>query len=485
MRDVRVCFVSSEVVPFAKTGGLADVSGALPKYLAANGCEVRVFMPLYSSIDLSRYTAYRVDFLQNISIRFGTRDLTFSVLTADLPHSNAAVYFIDAPSMFHRGSIYTDDRDEHLRFAVFSRAVIESCQRMGWSPDVMHCNDWQSSLIPLYLKRVYNWDRLFAPTRTVLTIHNIGYQGIFPSSALRDIGLDGAKDMVEGEDLRRGIVNALKTGIIHADLVTTVSETYAREIQTSDGGAGLEGYLRARAGSLVGIVNGVDYNEWSPEKDSHIPFRYSSGDLSGKELDKVNLHERLNLVYDPSAPLVGIVSRLTGQKGFDLCFDTLDLVLSRRNARFAILGSGEEKYERFFAELQGRYPGRVCFYRGFSTELAHLIEAGSDIFLMPSLYEPCGLNQIYSLKYGTVPIVRRTGGLADTVEQFDVGTGRGTGFVFERFTKQEMYWAIEFALHTYRNRQVWRRIMLNAMSMNFSWEAQVRKYISVYARLLS
>jgi starch synthase len=442
-------------------------------------------MPFYSSVDLSNYYVHRVDFLQNIPILFGDRYLTISVLTTRLPGSEVDVYFIDCPEMYHRGSIYTSDPDEHLRFAVLSRATIECCQRMGWGPDIMHCNDWQTALIPLYLKRVYNWDGLFSSTRTVLTIHNIAYQGAFPASALGDIGLDNYRDLLDQADLQYSVVNSLKTGIIHADLITTVSRTYAREIQTPEGGAGLDSYLRERSDSVLGIVNGVDYDEWSPEADRYIPYRYSIDDRSGKERDKADLLGRLNLHHDLSVPLLGIVSRLADQKGFDLFYDTLDLILGRRNVSLAVLGSGEERYERFFQELQGRWPGRVTFYRGFSTELAHLIEAGSDIFLMPSKFEPCGLNQIYSLRYGTIPVVRKTGGLADTVEQFDAITGMGTGFVFERYSKQELYWAMEFALHTYQNKPVWNHIMSNAMSKNYSWDAQAQKYISAYVRLLT
>lgn len=485
MQNLKVCFVASEVVPFAKTGGLADVSGALPKYLARYGCDVRVFMPLYSSVDLTGRLVHRVDFLQNIPILFGDRYLTISALTTRLPDSDVDVYFIDCPEMYYRGSIYTTDPDEHLRFAVLSRATIECCQRMGWGPDVMHCNDWQTGLIPLYLKSVYNWDALFATTRTVLTIHNIAYQGAFPASALDDIGLGPHRDTLDQIDLEYEVVNSLKTGILHADLITTVSRTYAREIQTPEGGAGLDPYLRGRTDAVIGIVNGVDYSEWSPEMDAYIPHRYSADDLSGKERNKLDLLGRLNLHNDGSAPLIGIVSRLADQKGFDLFYDTFDLILARRNVSVAVLGSGEERYERYFQELQGRWPGRVAFYRGFSTELAHLIEAGSDIFLMPSKFEPCGLNQIYSLRYGTIPVVRKTGGLADTVEQFDAITGAGTGFVFDRYSKQELYWAIEFALHTYENKSVWGHIMQNAMSKNYSWDAQVQKYISAYVRLLT
>lgn len=483
MHGRRICFVSSEVAPFAKTGGLADVSGALPKYIAEAGYDVRVFMPFYSSIDTSRRDFHVVEFLRDIPIRFGNEWATFNVVTTRLPGSHVDIYFIDSPQFYHRSSIYTDDADEYLRFALLSRATLECCQRMGWSPDVVHCNDWQTALMPLYLRSLYSWDRLFARTRTILTIHNIAYQGVFSSGVIRALGLGDHAEMFSIDDLRTGIVNFMKTGIFYADILTTVSRTYAREIQTAEYGAGLEEYLGRRSDALYGIVNGVDYNEWSPERDTLIPHNYSIDDLSGKEQNKRLLMERLELAYDANAPLLGVVSRLTAQKGFDLFFDIMAPMLRRHNIRLAVLGSGEEKYERFFASLQGMFPGTVCFYQGFQNQLAHLIEAGSDIFLMPSQFEPCGLNQIYSLKYGTPPVVRRTGGLADTVQHYNAATGEGTGFVFEHFTAEGLQWGMEQAIATWHDRAAWRRLMRNAMSQNFSWEVQVREYLRLYEGL--
>jgi starch synthase len=480
MHGRRICFVSSEVAPFAKTGGLADVSGSLPKYVAGAGCDIRVFMPFYSSINTSRGEFHVVEFLRDIPLRFGDDWLTFNVVTTRLPNSAVDVYFIDCPSLYGRGRIYTDDHDEYLRFALLSRAAIECCQRMGWSPDVFHCNDWQTALIPLYLRAMYGWDRLFDATRTILTIHNIAYQGIFSSGIIHHLGLDSHAEMFGIDDLRAGIVNFLKTGIFYADVLTTVSRTYAHEIQTPEFGAGLEEYLRRRSDALFGIVNGVDYNEWSPERDTLIPCNFTIDDLSGKEEDKRILMRRLELDFDENAPLLGIVSRLTAQKGFDLFFDIMDAMLARHNFRLAVLGSGEDKYEGFFASLHERYRGRVCFYRGFQNELAHLIEAGSDIFLMPSQFEPCGLNQIYSLAYGTIPVVRKTGGLADTVQGFDPATGEGTGFVFDHFTPEGLAWGMESAITAWHDRRSWRQIIRNAMSRNYSWEVQVREYLRLY-----
>ncbi|HVZ39503.1 MAG TPA: glycogen synthase GlgA [Candidatus Kapabacteria bacterium] len=483
MSGRRICFISSEVAPYAKTGGLADVSGALPRYVGEAGNDVRVFMPLYSTIDVSNGRFHRVDFLRNLTINFGGDAVTFDVVTTKLHDSDVDLYLVDSPRLYHRGTVYTDHEDEYLRFALLSRAAIECCQHMGWSPDVFHCNDWQTALVPLYLKTVYKWDGLFERSRTVLTIHNIAYQGVFSSTAIEHLGLGEYREMFSVEDMRDGIVNFMKTGIFYADLLTTVSVTYAREIQTPEFGAGLEDFLRWRGNALHGIVNGVDYNEWSPEGDAWIPYPYSAEELSWKEENKKYLLGRINLTYDPDAPLLGIVSRLTGQKGFDLFFDILRPFLAATNVRLAVLGSGEPRYEDFFTGLQHDFHGRVCFYRGFQNELAHLVEAGSDIFLMPSRFEPCGLNQIYSLRYGTVPVVRRTGGLADTVQQFDPATGEGTGFVFEHFTPDGLLWAMGSATELWHNKAAWERLMLNGMAKNYSWEVQVLHYLALYQQL--
>ena len=480
---LSIAFVSSEVAPFAKTGGLADVSGALPKYLGERGHDVRVFMPFYSTVDVSKGDFRFVDYLRDVPIRFGGETITFNVVVTKLPGSHVDLYMIDAPRLYGRGKIYTDDRDEYLRYAFLSRAAIECCQRMGWSPEIFHCHDWQTGLIPLYLKTVYNWDRLFDRTRTILTIHNIAYQGVFSSEIIDHIGLEPHRRLLDQDDLSAGIVSYMKTGIVYADIITTVSETYAREIQTPEYGSGLERLLRLRSGSLIGIVNGVDYNEWSPEKDHLIPRNYSIDDLSGKEVCKQNLMSRMDLSYDPSHPLLGIVSRLTSQKGFELLVDILVPLLESYPIRVAILGSGEPKLERFFSEVMARYRDRVCFYRGFQNQLAHMIEAGADIFLMPSRYEPCGLNQIYSLRYGTIPVVRKTGGLADTVRNFDPNTREATGFVFEHFTPAGLAWASESAIKTYYHRDSWRKLMRSAMSEDFSWEKQVGRYESLYHAL--
>ena len=433
MEPLRIAFVASEVVPFAKTGGLADVAAALPRYLDRAGHDVRVFLPRYATIDLEGREVHAVEFARDVAVQMGDREFRFSLLTTRLPDSGAWVYLIDCPELYARDDVYCKDGDEHDRFLLLSRAAIESCQRMGWRPDLFHCNDWHTALVPLLLRTVYGWDRLFDGVRTLLTIHNIAYQGTFPEAVLDALGLRPYAGMFHQEDLAAGVVNFLKTGLLYADAIGTVSETYAREIQTTTFGEGLDGILRRRSSSVVGIVNGVDYAEWNPETDSRIPYPYSADDLPQKERNKVALMEALGLDYGRGLPLLGMVSRLTPQKGLDLFPSVLPDLLMHLPVRLAVLGSGEQRYEKFFEKLQTRFPDRVCFYRGFHETLAHRIEAGADLFLMPSRFEPCGLNQMYSLRYGTPPIVRRTGGLADTVTQFDPDTGAGDGFVFDHF----------------------------------------------------
>ena len=402
--------VAVEAAPFAKVGGLGDFSSALTRYLSQAGEDVRLFLPAYGSIDWTDLEVGEVDFLQDISLDLGSRTLRFSVLYSYLPGTSVRVYLIHCPELYDRPSVYTDSPDEALRFAFLSRATIESCQRMGWSPDVFHCNDWHTSLLPIYLRSTYGWDSLFGPSRTMLTIHNIGYQGVFGADVIEQVGLESAIRMFPRDDLEADRVNSLKTGILHADLITTVSPTHAREIQTPEYGMGLEGLLHQRADRLVGVLNGVDYEEWDPAHDELLPRNYTPDDLRGKALNKRRLLKEVSLPFIPRTPLVGMVSRLVQQKGIELMPDVLPGLLEQQRFQLVVLGSGESAYEDFFVRLTERFPDRVFFYRGYHNELAHRIEAASDIYLMPSLYEPCGLNQMYSLRYGAVPVVRKTGG---------------------------------------------------------------------------
>ncbi len=484
MDSLKICFVSSEIVPFAKTGGLADVSGALGKYLHEEGHDIRLIMPLYSSIDLKSQDFRIIKSMQNLELWFGGVKKVYSVFTAKLPKTHADVYFIHCPSLFDRSAIYTDDADEHIRFALLARASLEICQRMQWAPDILHCNDWQTALIPAYLKSVYAWDKLFEHTKTVLTIHNIGYQGIFAADKVGELGLTEYSNLFDKDDLNSGLVNFLKTGITHTDKITTVSRTYAEEIQTEFLGEGLNQLLQSRQKDLVGILNGVDYDEWDPDTDKLIPYKYSESDLSGKEKNKIELLSRMKLKYNPEIPVAGIVSRLAEQKGIELLFSSLPFLLENYDIQFVVLGNGQAVYEKFFEDTRNKFPAKVAFFKGYNNELAHLIEAGADMFVMPSRYEPCGLNQIYSLKYGTVPVVRKTGGLADTVELYDRPTGTGTGFVFEHYASDALTWSLTFAIETFRQKNAWKKLMLNGMKKNYSWEIQSHKYVDLYRELL-
>jgi starch synthase len=481
---LRVCLLASEAAPLSKTGGLADVSSALTKYLHAAGHDVRLFTPLYSLIDRERFAIQPVAELQDIPLRVGAKTYVFSAMTTTLPESAARLYLLDCPELFARTSLYTTDPDEHLRFIAFTRAVFVCCQHLRWSPQVMHCNDWHTAFAPLFLRASYSWDTLFKGTRSLLTIHNIGYQGVFPATALADLALGTNTYLLHQDELRAGRINPLRHGIMYADAITTVSPTHALEICTERYGMGLQDSLRARRDVLTGILNGVDYSDWDPRHDRFLTRHFDPERLQNKKQLKREFLRRLGMKVDRSTPLAGIVSRFAVQKGIELMFDSLPQVFDWREFAFVALGSGEPQYEQFFAELQERYPERVVFRRGYDEELAHWIEAACDMFLMPSLYEPCGLNQMYSLRYGTVPIVRRTGGLADSVEHYDPDRGTGTGVVFNDFDTEALEWAVNTALDLYAEPDHWRRLMRNGMSCDFSWERQGARYVQQYERLL-
>ena len=482
---LRIALVSSEVTPFAKTGGLGDVVAALAVALHRAGHDVKVFLPLYASADRAGATFAPVERVQGVPLRMGPWEVPFSLWQAAIPKSDLAAYFVHCPQLYGRAGFYSEDWDEGLRFAYLTRAALVICQHLQWAPQVFHCNDWHTALGPVLLKTSYAWDRLFADTKTVLTVHNLGYQGMFAASLLHDLGLANESHLFWQEDLQAGRINFLKTGIVYADLVTTVSRTYAHEIQTSEQGFGLDALLRERRENLVGIVNGIDPEEWSPEADPHLPAHYSAADVSGKAKCKAALLAEAGLDPTVYKPLVGVVSRLTYQKGFDLLFDTLPALLAQDELRFVALGSGEQKYVDFLRWLANRFPGRAAFHEGYSNPLAHRIEAGADIFLMPSRYEPCGLNQMYSQSYGTVPVVRKTGGLADTVEPYDRARDAGTGFAFEHFTAAGLDWGLRYALWLYReDREAWTRLMKRGMERDFSWDRQVQEYVGLYRRLV-
>jgi starch synthase len=481
---LNLLFLSSEVAPFAKTGGLGDVSAALPAALHRQGHDVRVFMPLYSRIDQTKTKFRPVETLKNLRVAFGSRAFDVSVFAAPLPGTDMDVYFLHCPELYGRKALYSNDPDEHLRFLVLCYAALQCAQRMRFAPDVVHCNDWQTALVPLLLKTRFSWDnQIFGKTKTVLTIHNLNYQGLFPSRVVPDTGLSDSAHLLHQDQLKSGVLNLLLHGILYADVVTTVSPTYAKEIRTPEYGAGLDGFLRARGPAVVGILNGVDYAEWNPAVDKHLPVRYAPNEMDGKALCREKLLEKVKLPNVRGVPVFGIVSRLAGQKGFDLLFQVLPRLLQQERFQLVITGTGEPKFARMFRQLEGQFRTQVRFVNVFDNALAHQIEAGSDFFLMPSRYEPCGLNQLYSLKYGSVPIVRKTGGLADTVQLWNPKTRQGTGIVFENYDAPALRWAIRSALDLYQDASAYRQLQQSGMSQDFSWNAQVAKYEQLYARL--
>ena len=484
---MNIVFISSEAVPFIKTGGLADVAGFLPKILEKHGCKVKVFLPLYSLILKKNFSLIQRTDLGEITIEVAGQSYLVQLYQSVLPDSNVEVNFIHCPHFFNRSGVYTNDPDEDQRFILFSKGVMEFLIKLNWHADIIHCNDWQTGLIPIYIKDNYRHHSIFAKTKTLFTIHNIGYQGKFPYSAFINADLNHEYFFSEGPVVTDNHFSFLKTGLWFSDIITTVSETYANEILTPEFGSGLENVLLFKKDHLYGILNGVDYALWNPETDHHLPFNYSQNDLSGKLENKRYLLKRFNLDFYDNIPLIGIVSRFAGQKGFDIFAEAVpDLMLL--NAQWIILGSGETKYESLFKSITGYYPRKIASHIGFDEELSHLIEAGADIFLMPSHYEPCGLNQIYSLKYGTVPVVRKTGGLADTIQDWDEslysGNDNGNGFSFFDYSHYALSLSVRRAVSTFRFKETWHKIQINGMKNDFSWDKSALKYLLLYEKLL-
>ena len=476
---MHIAFAASEGVPFSKTGGLADVVGALPRALAAQGHQVSVYLPRYRQTKLADPQTV----VRSITVPFDDRYRFCSVVT---PGSQAGVryYFVDYPPYFDRDALYGtavgDYPDNAERYALFSRAVIEASKVVG-APDIFHCHDWQSALIPVLLRTIYASDPAFRDAATVFTIHNIGYQGLFPPEILPLLMLPWDLFTITKMEFF-GQVNFLKGALVYADYVTTVSRKYSQEIQTTEYGFGLEGVLHDRAATVTGILNGVDYNEWSPESDKFLAAKYSPADLLGKHKDKADLLKLFGLANaDPKLPVIGIVSRFAAQKGFDLISQIMDR-LAREDMILVVLGTGDRPYEEMFLRLQKQFPHKIAVRVAYDNALAHKIEAGADMFLMPSRYEPCGLNQIYSLKYGTVPIVRATGGLDDTIEPWDARTGKGTGFKFYEYNGESLLLTIKAALQAFRDEASWQVLMRNGMARDFSWTASAKEYAKVYER---
>ena len=477
---MNIVEVSPEAVPFAKTGGLADVVGSLPLALEKQGAQVRLVLPAYSVIPYDRLS------VQDTGIRFSVpvsnRQEPAEVLQARVGKAGE-VFFIKADRYFRREYLYStpegDYADNAERFVFFSRAVLELLRRIG-APDILHCHDWQTALVPVFLKTQPSSYPELASVRTLMTIHNLGYQGVFWHLDWHLLNLPWEYFNARHLEFYEKI-NFLKGGMVFADAISTVSKKYAEEIRTAEQGFGLEGVLQERSSSLYGILNGVDDSDWNPETDSFIARHYSKSDISGKKECKRDLQQICGFPQAADVPLLGVISRLADQKGFDLLAPIMEDLMGL-GVQFVLLGTGEKKYHDLFEQLQKRHSRGVRVFLKFDNSLAHKIEAGADLFLMPSRYEPCGLNQMYSLKYGTVPVVRATGGLDDTVQELD-SKGTGNGFRFSEYSAQEFLATIRRALDAYRRPDVWGRLVANGMSADHSWERSAKEYLDLFRRL--
>ncbi len=481
---LKILFATPEAVPFAKTGGLADVAGALPKFLQPLGCEVCLIMPYYRMV---KQSGISIQYLkEGLEVPLGDEILRADLYQGELIQG-IPVYFIGREEFFDREYLYSTPRGDYFdnaeRFIFFTRAVLQFIRHTGFSPDIIHHHEWQTGLIPAYLKSLYLHDPLLERTATVFTIHNIAYQGLFKKEKLALTGLPGEMYNPEGIEFWERI-NLMKAGIVYADVINTVSQKYSEEIQTPEYGYGLEGILRKRREDLYGILNGVDYQDWDPSRDPHLIARYDVNDLSGKRECKKDLLKEFGLPATlEQVPLFGMISRLADQKGFDLLAEIIDQLFSF-DLGFVLLGTGEQKYHDLFSQVARKYPQKAGIRIAYDDRLAHKIEAGADLFLMPSKYEPCGLNQIYSLKYGTIPIVRATGGLDDTITDYDPSTGMGNGFKFVRYDSRDFLSQIRKAIDFYVQPEHWTRLIRNAMHSDFSWQRSAEAYLQLYRKAL-
>ncbi len=475
---MKIAFCSSEMASLAKVGGLADVTESLPKALKGLGEEVWVFLPLYKQI-WEKHRENLKDTGAKIRVLMDGQEREAVIWRTEV--HGVPVFLLDYREYFYRDHPYGtpegDYPDNPFRFAFFSRGILEALKALGIRTDVIHCNDWETALVPVYLSHCYQDDTHFRGTGTIFTIHNLAYQGVFNREVLPRIGLDWSLFHMEALEYY-GNINYLKGGIIFSHIVNTVSPTYAKEIQTEKFGYGLDGVLRKKKDRLFGVLNGIDYDEWDPARDPKIYKNYDRDHLEGKEENKRHLQEEKGLEVS-EAPLAGMVGRLVEQKGIDLVHAVVGDMVSM-GMELVILGSGEKRYHDMLLELQDKYPHRVSINIGYSDELASKIYAGCDLFLMPSRYEPCGLGQMIALRYGTIPVVRATGGLADTIKEYNPETGEGNGFVFSDFKPGEFLAAIQRAQRVYQDRERWLSLVRKAMECDFSWGASARKYLELY-----
>jgi starch synthase len=487
MNQYKIWYVASEVSPFAKTGGLGDVTGAFPKNLKAKNHEIRVVMPKYKSINERKYVLREVIRLKDIPVTINGETKTINVKSAFLPDSKVQIYFVEIPEFFGRAGLYTDQNtgkdydDNAQRYAFFCKGVLETLKILSWRPDIIHCNDWQTGLVPIYLNSIYKNDEFLQGIKTIFTIHNFAYQGVFDKSLAKEIDIESQEDNVTHNDK----INLMKGAINNSDWITTVSKSYADEISNKkEFGYGLETQLKSKGVKFSGILNGVDYGVWSPNVDKYIPFKYSDEDMEGKEKNKQALLTRVNLPYQENVPVIGMISRIVEQKGYKLLLDALDELIEQ-DFQLVVLGTGDPELEKSLLKKEKKYSKKISLNTAFDETLAHMIEAGSDMFLMPSEFEPCGMNQLYSLKYGTLPIVFKTGGLADTITELDLEENSGNGIVFEKFTAKELVKSVKRALRYYKKKEVWSELRQRIMHEDYSWEKSTDEYLEIYDTVLN
>ncbi len=486
MSHFNILYLSSELYPFAKVGGLADVAGSLPKALKEMEHDIRVFLPKYKIIRDRKYNLREVIRLRDIEVPLGPETIIVSVKSGFIPDSKVQAYFLEYKPFFDRNGIYFDPKtgkgwkDDALRFALFARSALETLKVLYWQPDIIHVNDWPGALVPFYLKYLCNDDDFFENIRTVLTIHNLAYQGEFDGDVANKISADVIPFDKEHPAWHKGRFNFLKAGLKTADMITTVSPCYAREIlskpELSDG---LHEVINERRSNIIGMLNGIDVNVWNPETDEHIAAKYSVGNIGPKMENRLALCREMGIDCKPERMIIGMVSRLEEQKGFDLLYAAADKLM-KLPVCFAILGTGEAEIESKLEDLAALYPGRFVTRFAQDEKLAHLIEAGADVFLMPSKYEPCGMNQMYSLRYGTVPIVRSVGGLTDTVFDYKPNSRKSNGFTFEKHTQTALVDAIKRALQVFKDRSAWEKLMTRGMQQDYGWGKSTKKLLKIY-----
>jgi starch synthase len=482
---LKILLMTAEMVPFAKTGGLADVTGALPKALMAQGHDIRVAMPRYGRIDRDRFKLHEALEAYPVPMDDHSEDATLLQTNVESSSGAIPVYMVDNPHYYDRDGIYMyeDDAD---RFIFFCRATLEGIKRLEWQPDVIHCHDWHTAIVPNWLKTIYHDDPFFANMACVYTIHNLAYQGIFGYRVLEIAGVDEYGFIAHPDmPLLNDVVDFMGRGIYYADIINTVSETYANEILAPEFGEGVDPLLRDRRDRLYGILNGIDTEINNPATDRHIVAHFDAGNMAGKLECKLDLQREAGLRENRTTPVIGAISRLADQKGFDLLDQIIEPLLRHNDVQIIVLGTGDQRYHDRLNSVRARFPQQMTTFLTFNQTIAQKIYAGSDMFLMPSRFEPCGLGQMIALRYGSIPIVRETGGLADTVRNFDPTTGEGNGFAFRQYDAMALYAAIIRALENYRYRNTWQQLMIRAISADHSWAASAQRYVDLYHRAIA